>query len=498
MSLKPVGYQHLVQKFHLSALSHFQVSFIAERGQRKTEQQANQQVCEIYPKSYDPGLGVFDQLEFSIKYEGINLEILSKLFEKLDPRSFISYIQSKPTGKYSRILWFLFENFTGNVLRQIPDLQTGRYINLLDPDLYYTSKAIRSRRHRVANNLLGGLHFSPMVRKTLLLEQYDKFHLDKKCLKLIHNYPDDIIARGIQFLYTKETKSSYQIERERPEAGRVLRFIETLKMAGRLDFLNKKSLVGLQNQIVEQRFADSDYRKTQNYVGEAIGLTRETVHYISPQPDVVSLLMEGLIDCHEKMCGSKVPAWIHAAVISFGFVFIHPFEDGNGRIHRFLIHHILAARGYTPEGIIFPVSATLLRKIRKYDETLELFSKQLMPLIQYSLDSDGKLGVQGDTTKFYQYIDMTRICESLFEFLKETVEIEFPAEFDFLVQYDRTKKAMQKILDFPDQKVDQFIKFCIQNEGHLSKSKRDKFFSMITNQEVIQLEEIVRENMILS
>lgn len=31
-----------------------------------------------------------------------------------------------------------------------------------------------------------------------------------------------------------------------------------------------------------------------------------------------------------------------AAGIAFGFVFIHPFEGGNGRIHRYLIHHVLA------------------------------------------------------------------------------------------------------------------------------------------------------------
>jgi hypothetical protein len=30
------------------------------------------------------------------------------------------------------------------------------------------------------------------------------------------------------------------------------------------------------------------------------------------------------------------------ALLGFGFMFVHPFEDGNGRIHRFLIHHCLA------------------------------------------------------------------------------------------------------------------------------------------------------------
>ena len=33
---------------------------------------------------------------------------------------------------------------------------------------------------------------------------------------------------------------------------------------------------------------------------------------------------------------------IAAAVLAFGFVYIHPFVDGDGRIHRDLIHHVLA------------------------------------------------------------------------------------------------------------------------------------------------------------
>ena len=27
---------------------------------------------------------------------------------------------------------------------------------------------------------------------------------------------------------------------------------------------------------------------------------------------------------------------VAAAVLAFGFVYVHPFEDGNGRIHRYL------------------------------------------------------------------------------------------------------------------------------------------------------------------
>jgi len=69
----------------------------------------------------------------------------------------------------------------------------------------------------------------------------------------------------------------------------------------------------------------------------------------------------------------------------YGFVFLHPFEDGNGRIHRFLIHNILARRKYTPPGFIFPVSAVMLKNLAGYDGSLESFSRALMALVEYSL-----------------------------------------------------------------------------------------------------------------
>ena len=46
---------------------------------------------------------------------------------------------------------------------------------------------------------------------------------------------------------------------------------------------------------------------------------------------------------------------IASAFLAFGFVYIHPYEDGNGRLHRYLIHHVLATRGFNPPEVMFPV-----------------------------------------------------------------------------------------------------------------------------------------------
>jgi hypothetical protein len=65
--------------------------------------------------------------------------------------------------------------------------------------------------------------------------------------------------------------------------------------------------------------------------------------------------------------------------IAFCFVYVHPFEDGNGRLHRYIIHHVLAERRYNPAGIVFPVSAAILDQIDRYRARLESYSPRLLP-----------------------------------------------------------------------------------------------------------------------
>ena len=80
---------------------------------------------------------------------------------------------------------------------------------------------------------------------------------------------------------------------------------------------------------------DSDYRKGQNYVGESVAWQREKVHFACPKPEDLGSLMAGLISAHARMGEGGIPPVVHATAVAYGFVFLHPFEDGNGRIHRF-------------------------------------------------------------------------------------------------------------------------------------------------------------------
>ena len=265
-----------------------------------------------------------------------------------------------------------------------------------------------------------------------------------------------------------------------------------LQLAEKEDFCKKAHLIDLQNRIVDPRYKESDYRKLQNYVGESIVLQREIVHFACPKPEDLVSLMDGLIAAHERMDTGGVPPVAHAATIAYGFVFLHPFEDGNGRIHRFLIHNILARRGFTPEGIMFPVSASMLKKRAEYDASLEAFSRSLMPLVEYSLDENGRMIVKNDTARWYAYIDMTSQAESLFQFIEHTIDTELVQELSFLASYDETKKAIQGIVDMPDRRIDLFIRFCLQNNGLLSVRKRNSQFDSLTNEEIARMEKVIQ------
>ena len=143
-------------------------------------------------------------------------------------------------------------------------------------------------------------------------------------------------------------------------------------------------------------------------------------------------LIEGLEAAHLRLKNGNVSAAVHAAAIAYGFVFLHPFEDGNGRIHRFLIHNILARREFTPPEIIVPVSAAMLDNSADYDASLEAFSRRLMPLVDYTLDEDDRMIVRNDTAIWYRYIDMTPQVEALFRFIELAIDIELAEELAFL------------------------------------------------------------------
>jgi Fic family protein len=111
-----------------------------------------------------------------------------------------------------------------------------------------------------------------------------------------------------------------------------------------------------------------------------------------------------------------------AAAIAFGFVFIHPFVDGNGRLHRYIIHHVLAKKEFTKQGVIFPVSASILDHINDYKTVLESYSHSLLDHIQWKETLDHNVEVLNGTVDFYRYFDATKQAEFLYDCVEDTLD----------------------------------------------------------------------------
>jgi len=453
----------------------------------------------ILPTSQWPGDDDFSHLKFALKYEGLDLPLLRAVLPKLKAKTLEAAIRAEPLGSYARRIWYLYESLAKHGGLDIPDLVSGNYVPLIDPIEYFTGPVRRVQRQRVAVNLLGDMGICAFVRRTPVLDESAEDALDARCRQIIAGFAPEIFERALDFLYRKETRSSFAIERETPDRRRAEEFVRLLQEAGRHDYLQRDALVALQNAIVDPRYANPGWRDSlrppeQNFVAGRGAPNVEGVHYIPPRPEEIGKLMKDWLAFSRRVLDSDAPPIVAAAVIAWTFVFLHPFSDGNGRIHRFLIHHVLARRGFGPKGVIFPVSAAMLDEPRAYDASLEAFSHSLMPLLDWWLDDDRNLHVRHDSSDRYRSIDCTAMAEALFAFVKRTIERDLPAELAFLRGYDAARAAMRTVVDLPGPDADRFIQFCKQNGWRLSAAKRRVGgLARLTDEEIVQLEAAVRK-----
>jgi Fic family protein len=486
----PVGYQALVEQLGLSCLPLANASFVRRQGGVHAESDAGRSV-RTFPTSYAPEDTTPGHLEFALKYDGVNLEVLRAVFERVNETELADWVRAKPTGKYSRRIWFFYEWATGRTL-DVPDAPPVAYVDALG-DSCFAASGEPSQRHRVRDDLPGNRDFCPLVRRTPALAAFADKRLHERVRHLVAQYDARLLQRVAQFLYLKETKSSFEIEREHPDRQRTLRFVELLRETNKIGALSSNTLVDLQRAILDPRYAKDRYRIEQNYVGQTLPSYRERIHYISPRPQDVESMMNGWLRCNERLAASTIDPVVQAAALGFGFVYIHPFDDGNGRLHRYLIHHVLSRSGFTPDGIVLPVSAAMLASPTAYDRCLESFSVPLLPLLDYELDARGAMTVHTESAKHYRYFDATPAAEYLYATVEQSIDSDLQQEIDFLLRYDAAWRALREIVDMPDRRLELFLNLCIGNQGRLSSSKRS-LFAELSDDEVAQLEAALKDS----
>jgi hypothetical protein len=431
-------------------------------------------------------------LTFALKWEGLDLLVLKRLFCRISPDELTALVAEQPSSAYARRIWFLYEWLTGERL-PLADATRGSYVDALDKRLQYPATAERSARHRVRNNLPGTRDFCPLIFRTEALEAFVAKDLSARAQKACDQVPADILARAAAFLLLEDSKSSYAIEGETPPRNRIERWGQAISQAGQ-NPLDLEELYRLQRIVIgDERFVKLGLREQEGFVGERDRNSGSPIpSHISARAKDLRSLMDGLIAFAQTHSSGLDPV-IAAACLAFGFVYIHPFNDGNGRIHRYLIHHMLAERGFNPPGLVFPVSAAILRLIDAYRCALEVHSRAILPLIEWEPTRDGNLQILNDTGDFYRYFDATPHAEFLSCCVEATIEEDLPKETGFLAAYDRFTARTCEIVDMPNTQLDLLFRFLHQNGGVLSNRARSQEFAALTEEEAERIQEIYRE-----
>jgi Fic family protein len=215
--------------------------------------------------------------------------------------------------------------------------------------------------------------------------------------------------------------------------------------------------------------------------------------FIGARPEDLANLVAGMLAANERMRESDLDPVLHAAATAFGFVYVHPYQDGNGRLHRCLIHHVLAEREFSPPGMVFPVSSVMLDRIEDYRKTLQGHSGPLMEFIDWQPTPDRNVEVTHDTADLYRYFDCTAEAEFLYSCVARTVDHDLPNEIDFLHRQDEAQSRIMEIVDMPDRLAQDLLMFMRQNGGKIPKSRRKNEFAALTDEEATRIEAIYSE-----
>jgi Fic family protein len=135
------------------------------------------------------------------------------------------------------------------------------------------------------------------------------------------------------------------------EAATVERF-----STGEIQAIHRRLMEGAPNSRVAGRI-----RTTQNWIG-GNDYNPCGADFVPPPPEYVDDLLKDLCLAIDD---DSLPPLVSAALVHAQFETVHPFDDGNGRTGRALIHVVLRRRGLAPEYVP-PISVVLATHRNEY------------------------------------------------------------------------------------------------------------------------------------
>ncbi|MFW9082678.1 Fic family protein [Pseudomonas sp. P2757] len=431
--------------------------------------------CLAVPQAVAPAQGsTLEHILFALKHEGINLSILAQALETLEAEALIAELAKSPNGVFIRKACFLWESFTGRQLEYSVPVR-GSVVALFDPQRYVTGPAIRNSRWRVAFNGLGSLQYCATVERTEELQALLDLDIIDRAQAFMATLPPEMMDRAINWAYLHETRDSFAIEKEEPSEEKSRRFVRLLRQAHERTELSEDYLVELQNSTVSNPFDKAVlFRHEQNHLHNGLR-GAAGVSYVPPAPDLCRELMEELMGFANRKA-QQVDPLVAAAVVAFGFVFLHPFMDGNGRLSRFLIHQTLCHSGALQNGLLLPVSVAMKHEEPSYLQALKGFSTPARDFWNVTwLDADQMAFEFVGHPSMYRYWDATECAEFTLRMARRALEVELLEETRFLERYDHVVKAVNERFDVRGSDLSKLVMMCLDNDGKVSKNRRKQF-----------------------
>lgn len=483
----PIGAAWLAQVYQVSPIRHMPVQ--SRIGGRRATQINNGDRLEIYPEAMRPSSAPAAHLQFHLRHEVPQLEFLSRVFAKTGAAFVQAWVDAEPTGQYARRAAFLYEWLTKDTL-QVPERIGGNYVDAIDNTKLVAASADRSvkvPRWRINDNLPGTRYFCPTIVKTDATIQAMALDVPQLVQNLTDEFGEDLLQRAAVWMTLRESKASFAIEGEADRASRIERFAQVMARRTGHDEspLNGTALAQLQSEILGKRTTLTHFglRQSPVFVGESVRY-QEVVHYVAPPAADVPAMLEGLRVFLERTQGQS-PV-MRSAVAAFGFVYIHPLADGNGRVHRFLINDILRRDGAVPDPVILPVSAVITDdsgERRNYDRVLDEVSKPLMQEAReyITFTSRNITYPDGVVSNFefngnehvrpvWRYLDLGPHVVYLSNIVKRTLTERMREQSRYLRKHGRARQALKEVVEMPDQQADRILRSIEQNNGELSNA----------------------------
>lgn len=444
-----------------------------------------------WPLQYQPADNFRGHFEFGLKYERLHFEFFSRLFAGPDgtkiAEEIAAWLQDAPTGSYARRAAFFYEWFTGQTLAAPDTAANVGYVDAIDAKQYLVAQTPeRVRRWRVNNNLPGLPDCCPLVYLGGANERAWLYDVTAGVKALDDAYGPELLLRSAAWLTFKESRASFALEHEADKEDRVQRFAAAIgQFSGRMpEPLSTDSLLALQKAVLGPGALRLGVRCSPVFVGQS-SLRAQIVHYIAPSEALVEGMLAAVRSLELRTRGAHTVA--RAAAVAFAFVYLHPLTDGNGRIHRFLLNHLLAADKAVAAHLIIPVSATMAGTAQgraDYDRVLERLSG---PFMQRYADGY-RFGAQrtcpdGVVTNFeftqtqdaqhvWRYPDLSEHARYFSHVLRQTVEHGMAQEALALRQYDSARAAIKNWVEMPDQDADRIIRSLQQERWNISHKLR--------------------------